>query len=96
MALNVTPLHDRVLIKRIEEATNKYGSLYIPETAKEKPMQGEVLAVGKGKLQKDGTRKTPAVKTGDRVLFGKWSGEEFEYGGEKFLMLSEDDIFAVL
>ena len=96
MALNVTPLHDRVLIKRTEEATNKYGSLYIPETAKEKPMQGEVLAVGKGKRKKDGKRTEPTVKTGDHVLFGKWSGEEFEYAGEKFLMLSEDDILAVL
>ncbi len=96
MALNVTPLHDRVLVKRFEEEAKKYGSLYIPDTAKEKPMQGEVLAVGKGKLKKDGARVTPVVKTGDRVLFGKWSGDEFEYAGEKFLMLSEDDILAVL
>ena len=96
MALNVTPLHDRVLIKRLEDSNKKYGSIIIPDTATEKPMQGEVLAVGKGKVKKDGTRQTPALKTGDRVVFSKWSGDEFEYEGEKFLMLSEDDILAVL
>ena len=96
MALNVTPLHDRVLIKRLEDSNKKYGSIIIPDTATEKPMQGEVLAVGKGKVKKDGSRQTPALKTGDRVVFSKWSGDEFEYEGEKFLMLSEDDILAVL
>jgi chaperonin GroES len=84
------------LVKRLEDSAKKYGSLYIPDTAKEKPMQGEVLAVGKGKIKKDGARQEPVVKKGDRILFGKWSGEEFEYEGEKFLMLSEEDILAVL
>ena len=96
MALNVTPLHDRVLIKRLDDSAKQYGSIIIPDTATEKPMQGEVLAVGKGKLRKDGARQEPSVKTGDRVVFSKWSGDEFEYEGEKFLMLSEDDILAVL
>ncbi len=96
MALNVTPLHDRILIKRLEDSTKQYGSIITPDTVTEKPMQGEVLAVGKGKLRKDGARQEPAVKTGDRVVFSKWSGDEFEYEGEKFLMLSEEDVLAVL
>jgi chaperonin GroES len=96
MALNVRPLHDRVLVKRLEEPEKKYGSIVIPDTAKEKPQWGEVLAVGKGKIKKDGTRTEPAVKTGDKVLFAKWAGDELEYGGEKFLILGEDDILAVL
>ncbi len=96
MALNVQPLHDRVLIKRLDESEKKYGNIIIPDTAKEKPQRGEVLAVGKGKIKKDGTRLAPAVKVGDNVLFAKWAGDEFEYGGEKFLILGEDDIMAVL
>ena len=96
MALNVQPLHDRVLIKRQTEQESKIGSIIIPDTAKEKPQKGEVLAVGKGKLKKDGTRISPSVKKGDAVLFAKWAGDEFEYEGEKFLILGEDDILAVL
>jgi chaperonin GroES len=96
MALNVQPLHDRVLVKRLDESEKKYGSIIIPDTAKEKPQRGEVLAVGKGKTKKDGSRVAPTVKTGDTILFAKWAGDEFEYGGEKFLMLGEDDILAVL
>jgi chaperonin GroES len=96
MALNVQPLHDRVLIKRLDEPEKQYGSIIIPDTAKEKPQRGEVLAVGKGKTKKDGSRVAPAVKTGDTILFAKWAGDEFEYGGEKFLILGEDDILAVL
>lgn len=96
MALNVQPLHDRVLIKRRTEQESKYGKIAIPDTAKEKPMQGEVLAVGRGKIRKDGTRIEPSVKKGDTVLFAKWAGDEFDYGGEKFLILGEDDILAVL
>jgi chaperonin GroES len=96
MALNVQPLHDRVLVKRLDELEKKYGNIIIPDTAKEKPQRGEVLAVGKGKTKKDGTRVEPAVKAGDTILFAKWAGDEFEYGGEKFLILGEDDIMAVL
>lgn len=96
MALNVQPLHDRVLIKRHTEQESKSGKIIIPDTAKEKPQRGEVLAVGKGKTKKDGTRIAPAVKKGDTVLFTKWAGDEFEHEGEKFLILGEDDILAVL
>jgi chaperonin GroES len=96
MALNVQPLHDRVLIKRLDEPEKKFGNIIIPDTAKEKPQRGEVLAVGKGKIKKDGARIAPTVKAGDQVLFAKWAGDEFEYGGEKFLILGEDDILAVL
>jgi chaperonin GroES len=96
MALNVRPLHDRVLIKRVEESEKKYGNIIIPDTAKEKPQRGEVLAVGKGKIKKDGTRIEPTVKVGDKVLFAKWAGDEFEYSGEKFVIMNEDDIMAVL
>ncbi|MDZ7289949.1 MAG: co-chaperone GroES [candidate division KSB1 bacterium] len=96
MALNVQPLHDRVLIKRLDEPEKKYGSIVIPDTAKEKPQRGEVLAVGKGKIKKDGKRIEPTVKVGDKVLFAKWAGDEFEYGGEKFLIVGEDDILAIL
>ncbi|MGH7600448.1 MAG: co-chaperone GroES [bacterium] len=96
MALNVQPLHDRVLVKRLDESAKKYGSIIIPDTAKEKPQRGEVLAVGKGKIKKDGSRLEPTIKTGDTILFTKWAGDEFEFGGEKFLILGEDDILAVL
>lgn len=96
MALNVKPLHNRALVKRLDEAAEKYGSIIIPDTAKEKPMTGEILAVGKGKIKKDGSRQKPAIKTGDKVLFSKWAGDEFEFEGEKFLILSEDDVLAVL
>ena len=90
------PLHDRVVVKRIDAEEKTAGGIIIPDTAKEKPQRGEVLAVGKGKTKKDGSRVALTVKTGDTVLFGKWAGDEFEYGGEKFLMLGEDDILAVL
>jgi len=96
MAFNIRPLHDRVMIKRLEDDDKKYGNIIIPDTAKEKPMKGEVLAVGKGKIRKDGTRQEPTVKTGDKIIFSKWAGDEFEYEDQKFLILSEDDILAIL
>ncbi len=96
MAFNIRPLHDRVMIKRLEDEGKKYGNIIIPDTATEKPMKGEVLAVGKGKIRKDGTRQEPSVKAGDVIVFSKWAGDEFEYEGEKFLILSEDDILAVV
>jgi len=96
MAFNVRPLHDRVMVKRLEDEVLKQGRIIIPDTAKEKPMKGEVLAVGKGKIRKDGTRQEPSVKKGDQILFSKWAGDEFEFMGEKFLILSEDDILAIL
>ncbi|MDZ7344335.1 MAG: co-chaperone GroES [candidate division KSB1 bacterium] len=96
MASKIQPLHDRILVKRLEEAEKKYGSIIIPDTAKEKPQQGEVVAVGKGKLKKDGTHAEPVVKVGDKILFAKWAGDEFEYEGEKLLFVSEDEILAIL
>lgn len=96
MAFNIRPLHDRVMVKRSEDDVKKYGSIIIPDTASEKPMKGEILAVGKGKIKKDGSRQEMNVKAGDKIVFSKWAGDEFEYEGQKFLILSEDDILAVL
>ncbi len=96
MAFNIRPLHDRVMVKRSEDDVKKYGSIIIPDTASEKPMKGEILAVGKGKIKKDGSRQEMNVKAGDKIVFSKWAGDEFEYEGQKFLILSEEDILAVL
>lgn len=96
MAFNISPLHDRVMVKRSEDDAKKYGNIIIPDTVSEKPMKGEILAVGKGKIKKDGTRQEMNVKAGDKIVFSKWAGDEFEYEGQKFLILSEDDILAVL
>lgn len=96
MAFNIRPLHDRVMVKRLEDDAKKYGNIIIPDTVSEKPMKGEILAVGKGKIKKDGSRQEMNVKAGDKIVFSKWAGDEFEYEGQKFLILSEDDILAVL
>jgi chaperonin GroES len=97
MATNIKPLHDRVIVRRLEETTDKTaGGLFIPETAKEKPQEGEVIAVGAGKIKEDGTRQTPDVKTGDRVLFGKYSGSEIKIDGEEFLIMREDEILGII
>ena len=97
MATNIKPLHDRVIIRRIEDSTNQTaGGLFIPDTAKEKPQEGEVIAVGEGKYKDDGTRQTPDVKAGDRVLFGKYSGTEFKLDDEDLLIVSQKDILAVV
>lgn len=96
MAFNIRPLHDRVMIKRLDDDAKKIGSIIVPDTVTEKPMKGEVLAVGKGKIKKDGSRQAMSVKAGDKIVFSKWAGDEFEYEGQKFLILSEDDILAVL
>lgn len=91
----IKPLHDRVLIKRIEEQEQVVGGIVIPDTAKEKPQQGEVVAVGEGKILKDGSRRPLDVKEGDRVLFGKYSGSEIKIDGEEFLIMREDEILGV-
>ena len=91
----IRPLHDRVLIKRIEEQEQVIGGIVIPDTAKEKPQQGEVVAVGEGKILKDGSRRPLDVKEGDRVLFGKYSGSEIKIDGEEFLIMREDEILGV-
>ena len=96
MATNIRPLHDRVIVRRIEEGEQIRGGIIIPDTAKEKPQEGEVIAVGEGKYKDDGTRQTLDVKVGDRVLFGKYSGTEVKLEGEERLIVREDDILAVL
>ena len=93
MAVNVTPLHDRVLIKRIEEKETVKGGIIIPDTAKEKPQEGEVIAAGAGKIEK-GQRIPLDVKVGDRVLFGKYSGTDIKIENEEYLILREEEILA--
>ena len=90
------PLHDRVVVKRVEEETKTRGGIIIPDTAKEKPMQGEVLAVGPGARNEKGEIVALDVKAGDRVLFGKWSGTEVKIDGEEYLIMKESDIMGIL
>jgi chaperonin GroES len=94
MAVHVTPLHDRVLVKRIEEKETVRGGIIIPDTAKEKPQEGEVIAVGAGKLTDKGERIPLDVKAGDRILFGKYSGNDIKIEEEEYLILREDEILA--
>src|SRR3954465_9419595 len=97
MATNIKPLHDRVIIRRIEDNVNQTaGGLFIPDTAKEKPQEGEVIAVGEGKYKEDGTRQTLDVKAGDRILFGKYSGSEVKLDDEEFLIMREDEILGII
>ena len=90
------PLHDRILVERIEEDEQKVGGIIIPDTAKEKPQQGKVIAVGAGKVEKDGKRLPLDVKDGDTILFGKYSGQEIKIDGEELLIMREDEVLAVL
>ncbi len=90
------PLHDRVVIKRAEEKEQMVGGLYVPDTAKEKPQQGEVIAVGEGRILENGERVPPELKVGDQVLFGKYSGTEVKIDGEEYLIMRESDIFGVV
>ena len=94
--MKVRPLHDRILVKRIEEEKKTKGGLIIPDTAKEKPLEGKVLAVGQGSVNKDGKLRPLDVHKGDRVLFGKYSGTEIQVVGEEHLIIREDDVLAVL
>ena len=94
--MNIRPLHDRVLVKRVDEEEQVRGGIIIPDTAKEKPQEAEVVAVGPGKLQEDGSRSPIDVKKGDRVLVGKYSGSEIKLDGEDFVILREDEILAVI
>ena len=94
--MKMRPLHDRVLVKRLEEEDKTAGGLYIPDTAKEKPIQGKVVAVGAGKRDKDGKLVSLEVKSGDRVLFSKYSGTEVKIDGDEHLIMREDDILAVV
>lgn len=92
----ILPLNDRVLIQRVPSEERTSGGIIIPDTAKEKPLEGEVKAVGAGKVAESGARVEPQVKQGDRVLFGKYSGTEISYGGEDYLILREDEILAII
>ena len=94
--MKVKPLYDRVLVKRIEEKEQKRGNIIIPDTAKEKPMEGAVVSVGPGKLTEDGKRSPMDVKPGDRVLFGKYAGTEIKIDDEEFVIMREEDILAIL
>ena len=96
MATNIRPLHDRVIVKRIEEGEQVRGGIIIPDTAKEKPQEGQVVAAGEGKYKEDGTRQALDVKAGDRVLFGKYSGSEIKIDGEELLIMREDEILGIL
>jgi len=94
--MNVRPLHDRVLVKRVEEKETVKGGIIIPDTAKEKPMEGEVIAAGAGKVADDGKRVALDVKAGDKILFGKYSGTEIKIDGQEYIIMREDEILAIV
>jgi len=94
--MNIRPLHDRVLIKRMEEERTTPGGIVIPDSAAEKPIKGEVIAVGQGKVLDNGETRALELKKGDKVLFGKYSGTEVKLDGEEYLVMKEDDVMAVL
>lgn len=96
MSTTIRPLNDRIIVRRTEDQEQMRGGLYIPDTAKEKPQEGEVIAVGNGRLLDNGTRIAMDVKAGDRVLFGKYAGTEIKLDGEEFLILREDDVLGVV
>jgi chaperonin GroES len=94
--MNVRPLHDRIIVQRLEEGEQKVGGIIIPDTAKEKPQQGKVIAAGNGKVKDDGKRVTLDVKPGDTILFGKYSGQEIKLDGQDYLIMREDEVLAVI
>lgn len=94
--MQVRPLHDRVLVKRLNEEEKSKGGIIIPDTAKEKPAQGEIIAVGSGRIGEDGKVRALDVKKGDKVLFGKYAGTEIKIDGDEFLMMREEDILGVI
>lgn len=96
MSANIRPLHDRVLVKRLEVGEEVRGGIIIPDTAKEKPQEAEIIAVGPGKLNDDGSRQPMDVKAGDRVLVGKYSGSDIKIDAENYVILREDEILAVI
>lgn len=96
MKLNVRPLHDRVLVRRAEEETKTAGGILIPDNATEKPLKGDVVAVGTGKILEDGKVRALAVKVGDKVYFGKYSGTEIKIDGVEYLMMREEDLMAII
>ena len=94
--LKIKPLRDKVVVKRLEDEEKKVGGIIIPDTAKEKPMQGKVITIGPGALDKNGKRIPPEVKKGDRVLFGKYSGTDITIDGEDYVIMDSSDIYAIL
>ena len=94
--MKIRPLQDRVIVQSIEEEAKTKGGIIIPDTAKEKPQEGKVIAVGPGKILENGTKTTLDVKVGDKILFGKYSGSEIKIDGEEFIMMREDDILGVI
>ncbi len=96
MTTKIQPLHDRVIVKRIDEGEQVRGGIIIPDTAKEKPQEGEVIAAGAGKYKEDGSRQALDVKAGDRVLFGKYGGSEIKIDGEELLIIREDEILGII
>jgi chaperonin GroES len=94
--MNIRPLHDRVIVRRIEETRTTPGGIVIPDSATEKPMQGEIVAAGKGRILENGTVRPIDVKKGDRILFGKYSGTEVKISGEELLVMREEDIMGVI
>ena len=94
--MKVTPLHDRVVVRRLEEKEVKRGGIVIPDTAREKPQEGEVIAVGKGKILENGTRVAMEVKEGDRILFGKYSGTDIKLDEEEYLIMREEEVLGIL
>jgi chaperonin GroES len=95
-SMNVRPLHDRIIVQRLEEGEQKVGGIIIPDSAKEKPQQGKVIAAGNGKSKDDGKRVPLDVKAGDLILFGKYSGQEIKLEGEEFLIMREDEVLGVI
>jgi chaperonin GroES len=94
--MKIRPLHDRVIVKRLEEARTSPGGIVIPDTAAEKPVQGKIVAVGKGKILEDGQVRACEVKVGDRILFGKYSGSEVQLEGDELVVMREEDVMAVI
>jgi len=94
--MKIRPLQDRIIVKRVEEEEKTKGGIIIPDTAKEKPIEGKVVAVGKGKVKEDGSVQAPDVRVGDRILFGKYAGTEIKMDGEEHLIMREDDILGVI
>jgi len=94
--MDIRPLYDRIIVKRVENATKSRGGLFLPESASEKPCEGEILAVGQGRLTDDGDVKALAVKVGDRILFGRYAGNEIKIDGEERLVLREDEVLGVV
>ncbi|MGQ9509787.1 MAG: co-chaperone GroES [Thermodesulfobacteriota bacterium] len=94
--MNVRPLHDRIIVKRLEEEEKTKGGIIIPDTAKEKPIEGRVIAVGDGKIKENGTKIPMEVKKDDRILFSKYAGTEVKIDGEEYLIMKEDDVLAIL